>query len=102
MASDDPPEVHRVAPDEWEEADFRLFRNLALPPEEFAARYGHEFAMFNFHERNYKRPVMNEWVQELARLFLGPGLPERLRQLREKHLTAEEIRQAEDDEREPF
>ena len=50
----------------------------------------------------YEKPGMNEWVQQPAELFLAPGLPERLRRLREKYLTAEEIRQAEEYERDPF
>jgi hypothetical protein len=102
MSSDKLPELRRVPPEEWEDLDFNLFRKLELSPEEFAARYGHEFALFNFHERRYLRPGMNEWVQQLAELFLAPGLPERLRRLREKYLTPEEIRYAEEYERDPF
>ena len=90
-------------PPGWgEEMDLKLFRELKYSPEEFAARYGHEFAMFSFHERHYSRPGMNEWVHALAEIFLAPGLPERLRRLREKYLTPEEIRQAEEFERSPF
>jgi hypothetical protein len=96
------PEVRRVPPEQWEEADFQLFQRLELTPEEFAARHGHKLATFNFHTHHYQRPGMNEWVQELAEVFLAPGLPERLRSLREKYLTPEEIRQAEEFERDPF
>jgi hypothetical protein len=102
MARDELPEVVEVPPDKREEAYFELFRRLELSPEEFAARHGHEFAMFNFHNHNYQRSGMNEWVQQLAHIFLAPGLPERLRQLREQYLTEEEIRQVEEYERDPF
>lgn len=102
MGIDERPKPVLVPPEEWEEMDFKLFRKLELSPEEFAARHGHEFATFNFHERRYRRAGMNEWVQQLAELFLAPGLPERLRRLREKYLTPEEIRQAEEYERDPF
>jgi hypothetical protein len=94
-------ELRLVSADQ-EEADLRLFRNLELPPEEFAARYGHEFAMFNFDKYRYRRPGMNEWVQALAEVFLAPGLAERLRRLRERYLTPEEIQRAEEYERDPF
>jgi hypothetical protein len=32
--------------------------------------------MFNFHKHRYTRPGMNEWVQQLADVFLAPDLPE--------------------------
>ena len=85
-----------------EESDLRLFRNLEFSPEEFAARFGHEFAMFNFDQYRYQRPGMIEWVQELAKVFFAPGLPERLRQLRERYLTAQEIQRVEEYERDPL
>jgi hypothetical protein len=102
MGTDELPKMRLVPPEEWEDDDFRRFRNLELSPEEFAARYGHEFVMFNYHKRHYDRPGMNEWVQKLAQVFLAPGLPERLRRLREKYMTEEEIRQAEEYERDPL
>ena len=102
MSIDDRPQLRRLTREESEEADFKLFRELKLSPEEFAARYGHEFAMFSFHERDYQRPGMNEWVRELAAFFFAPNLPERLRRVREKYLTADEIRHAEEHERDPF
>src|SRR5262245_42248591 len=83
-----------------EEADdFRRFHNLELSPEEFAARHGHEFAMFPFHQNRYQRPGMTEWVQQLAQVFFAPGLPDRLRRLRERYLTPEEIERVEEYER---
>jgi hypothetical protein len=78
-----------------------LFR-LELSPEEFAARYAHDFAMFSFHEYRYRRPGMTEWVQEPAKIFFDQDLPMRLRQLREKYLTPEEIERVEAIERGPF
>jgi len=98
MCSD---ELRPVHPDE-EEEDFRRFRNLEFSPEEFAARFGHEFAMFNFDRNRYRRPGMTEWVQELAKVFFAPGLPKHLRQLRERYLDVEEIQRVEEYERDPF
>ena len=94
-------ELRPVLPEE-EEIDFRRFRNLEFSPEEFAARFGHEFAMFPFHQYRYQRPGMIQWVQELSMIFFAPHLPERLRQLRERYLTPEEIQQVEEYERDPF
>ena len=92
----------RLSAEEAEEWDLKLFRNLELSPEEFAARHGHEFAMFNFHTRTYKTPGMNEWIRQLAELFFAPDLPARLKKLRAKYLTADEIRGVEEYERAPF
>jgi hypothetical protein len=94
-------ELRPVHPQQ-EEDDIRRFHNLELPPEEFAARHGHEFAMFSFHQYRYCRAGMTEWVQQLAEVFFAPGLPERLRRLRERYLTPEEIERVEEYERDPF
>lgn len=90
-----------VSPEE-EESHLQRFHNLDFSPEEFAARYGHEFAMFPYHEYRYRRLGMTEWVQQLANVFFAPGLPERLRQLRERYLTPEEIQRVDEYERDPF
>jgi hypothetical protein len=85
-----------------EESDLRLFHNLEYSPEEFAARCGHEFAMFPFDQYDYQRPGMTAWVKQFATIFFAPGLTGRLRQLREQYLTPEEIERAEKHEREPL
>jgi len=45
---------------------------------------------------------MTEWVQQLAEIFFAPDLPKRLRLLRERYLTPEEIQEVEAYERDPF
>jgi hypothetical protein len=42
---------------------FALLRfRLELTAEEFAARFGHELALFNFDNFQYRTPGMTEWV----------------------------------------
>ena len=92
----------RLATPEYEAFAIEVFHGLTLPPEEFAARHGHEFAMFSFDEYRYRRPGMDEWVAGLAGIFFAPGLGPRLRSLRERYLTPEEIARVEAHERDPF
>ena len=75
---------------------------LDLSAEEFAARFAHEFALFNFYNYQYRTPGMTEWVDSLAAFFFAPDLPARLRALREKYLSPEEIARVEAHEREPL
>jgi hypothetical protein len=91
----------RLVTPEIERETLTHFR-LDVSPEEFAARFGHEFATFNFHKYRYPTPGVTEWIDQLAAFFLEPGLPARLRAAREKYLTPEEIAWVEKFERDPF
>jgi hypothetical protein len=75
---------------------------LELSTEEFAARFAHEFALFNYDRFRYRTLGMTGWVDSLATFFLSDGLPARLRSAREKYLTPEEIAEVEAYERDPF
>ena len=90
-----------LATPEYEQDALSRFR-LDLSSEEFAARFGHHFAMFNFDRFRYRTPGMTEWVDQLSAFFFADGLPARLRAAREKYLTAEELAQVEAIERDPF
>jgi hypothetical protein len=90
-----------LADPEYERHALSFFR-LDLSAEEFAARFGHEFAMFNFDGYRYRTPGMTEWVDRLAAFFFAADLPRRLRTAREKYLTPEEIARVEAHERDPF
>ncbi len=92
------PEYERVALSLFR---FELFR-FDLTAEEFAARFGHEFPLFNFDNFQYRTAGMTEWVDGLAAFFFAPHLPARLRAAREKYLTPEEIAEAEAYERDPL
>jgi len=88
-----------VAGPDYERWALSLFR-LELSAEEFAARFAHEFMVFNFHNLQYRTPGMTEWVDRLAAFFFAPDLPTRLRAAREKHLPPDEIARVEAHERE--
>ena len=87
------PEAERFA--------LAIFR-LDLSAEEFAARFGHQFALFNFARYRYQTPGMTHWVDQLSDFFFAPDLPARLRAVREKYLTSDEIARVEAHERDPF
>jgi hypothetical protein len=90
-----------LASPEYEKDALTRFR-LDLSPEEFAARFGHQFAMFNFDRYTYRTVGMTEWVDQLSAFFFADDLAGRLRAAREKYLTEDEIARVEAFERDPF
>jgi hypothetical protein len=87
-----------LADPEYERWALSKFR-LELSNEEFAARFAHEFVLFNFDRFRYATPGMTEWVDVLSAFFFADDLPHRLRAAREKFLTSEEIARVEEYER---
>jgi hypothetical protein len=94
-------DIRPIATPEREKYARSLFR-LDLSVEEYAARYAHKFALFNFQKCRYETPGMTAWVDQLAAFFSAPDLPRRLRAVRERFLSAEEIEEVEAYERDPF
>jgi hypothetical protein len=90
-----------IATPEYEKDALTRFR-LDLSPEEFAARFGHQFAMFNFDRYTYRTVGMTEWVDQLSAFFFADDLAGRLRVGREKYLTEDEIARVAAFERDPF
>jgi hypothetical protein len=90
-----------LATPQYEKDALTRFR-LDLSAEEFAARFGHQFAMFNFGRYTYRTVGMTEWVDNLAAFFFANDLAGRLRAAREKYLTNDEIARVEAFERDPF
>ena len=78
-----------------------LFR-LDMTPEEYAARFAHEWVCFSFDERRYSAPGLTAWIQRLGDIFFGRNGAPSLRELRERFLTPTEIAAAEAREREPL
>lgn len=78
-----------------------LFR-LDMTPEEYAARFGHEFALFSFDDFRYTEPGLTEWVQRLGDIFFKRNGAPTLQQLREQFLSPAEIETVEQHERDPF
>lgn len=97
LMSDERP----LADSEYEKFALSIFR-LELSAEEFAAREGHNFALFNFDNYRYRTPGMTQWVDNLAAYFFAPDLPGRLRAAREKYLSPTEIAEIEAFEQDPF
>ena len=77
----------------------RLFPYQAMSPEEYAAREGHLWLCFSFGNYIYENEKLNEWIHTLDDIFFTRG---RLQEVREKYLTAEEIKRAEEIESQDF
>jgi hypothetical protein len=75
---------------------------LNMTPEEYAARFGHEWVSFSFDERRYSAPGLTEWIQRLGDILFGRNGAPSVRELRERFLTPAEITAAEAREREPL
>jgi hypothetical protein len=90
-----------LATPEYEQHALTLFR-LDLSAEEFAARFGHQFAMFNYDRYTYRAAGMTAWVDQLSAFFFADNLVGRLRAAREKYLSETEITRVEAFERDPF
>jgi hypothetical protein len=86
--------------DPGREKDARELFPLAMPPEEYAARHGHEWLCFSFDDYCYSDAALDRWVQQLGDiLFQRDGAPE-IENLRKRYLTAEEQRTIEERSRE--
>jgi len=94
-------EERPIASTEYEKDALSRFK-LELSAEEYAARYGHQFALFNYDNYRYQTDGMTEWVDRLSDFFFADDLQGRLRAAREKYLTLEEIEQFEAFEQDPF
>jgi len=78
-----------------------LFR-LDMSPDEYAARSGHEFALFSWDDFRYSRPELTLWIQRLGDIFFKRHDAPSLRELRERFLTLSEREAAEQHEKGPF
>ena len=74
----------------------KLFPYQTMSPEEYATREGHNWFCFSFGEYIYADARLNEWIHTLDDIFFTPG---RLAEVRQQYLTPEEIKQAEERER---
>jgi len=76
--------------DPGREKDARQLFPMAMPPEEYAARHGHEWLCFSFDDYRYTDAALDCWVQRLGDiLFQRDGAPA-LEDLRKRYLTEEE------------
>ena len=61
--------------------------DLRMPPEEYAARNGQNWALFSFHLYRYRNTALGAWIRRLAELLFDE---EQLEYWRERLLTPEE------------
>lgn len=90
-----------LASPDYERDALSRFR-VDMSTEEFAARFAHQFALFNFDRYRYRTPGLTEWVDQLSAFFFAADLPRRLRAVREKYLTPDELARVEAFERDPL
>jgi hypothetical protein len=62
--------------------------NLALSPEEYAARHAHEWGCFAFHRYRYQDPALGAWVRRVGEILFTEGELERCQQ---QFLTPDEL-----------
>lgn len=73
--------------------------DLALSPEEYAARRAHDWGCFALHLYSFRDPVLGAWVKRFGELFSIDGEIERLRQ---QYLTPVELAAVRAREQEPW
>ncbi len=90
-------EDHPMAGQEREETCKDCFPEYQkISPEEYAARFSHQWGCFSFHEYTYQDPALNVWIQRLAEILFGDF--EAIDNYRKEFLTDEEITAIEADE----
>jgi hypothetical protein len=75
---------------------------LDMTPEEYAARFAHDWMCFSFDDYRYPDARMERWIHRLGDiLFQREGAPS-IEELRLRYLTAEEREAIESREKEEF
>ena len=73
--------------------------NPQLEPEEFIARHGHKFVLFNYHKYQYSDKRLDAFIQQVAKIVFSEEWPDSLHKLRTKHLTPAEIKKIHEEEK---
>lgn len=73
--------------------------DLALSPEEYAARHGHAWGCFSYHRYRYQDPVLGAWMRRLGEILFNDDELERCRQ---RFLTPAELADVRRSEAEGF
>jgi hypothetical protein len=95
-------QASRPLADEDRETDAARLFDMAMTPEEYAARHAHEWMLFSFDDYRYRSEPLDRWIQRLGDiLFQRNGAPT-VRELRAKYLTDDERRAIEERETEEF
>jgi hypothetical protein len=72
---------------------------LAKPPEEYAARHGHNWLSFSLHRFRYRDQQLGNWVRRLGELLDNR---DELEQVRQRLLSPEELEEVRRQEAEEF
>jgi hypothetical protein len=73
--------------------------DLAMSPEEYAARHGHRWGCFSYHRYRYRDPALGAWIRRVGEILFDEGELERCR----RHiLTPEELAEVRRQEAEGF
>lgn len=78
---------------------FLSAEDLAMSPEEYAARRSHLWGSYSLHEYRYRDPVLGAWVRRLGEIIFSEEEVERYRQ---QFLTPEELAEVRRNEEEEF
>jgi hypothetical protein len=73
--------------------------DLALSPEEYAARHAHEWGCFSFHLYKFRDEALGAWVRRVGEILFTDGEVERCRA---RLLSPEELAEVRRREAEPF
>jgi hypothetical protein len=87
----------RPPADPQREALAARWRSEGLPPEEWAARYGHTVGSSSFADYRYAARGLDDWIQRVHAVLRSPAL---LQRCRETFLTQAERDQIEKESRE--
>jgi hypothetical protein len=95
-----PATVHRFDEEgDWIVKQMFSAADLALSPEEYAARHAHEWACFAFHRYRFQDPLLGAWVRRLGEILDSESEVERCQQ---RFLTAEEMAEVQRQQAEGF
>ncbi len=73
--------------------------DLAMSPEEYAARHAHLWACFSLDQYRYRDPVLGAWVHRLGEILFSE---DELERCRVRYLTPEELATVRQEEAEEF
>jgi len=84
---------------DWIAQQFFSPADLQMPPEEYAARYGHRWGCFSLHRYRYRDPHLAAWVARVGEILSSEGELERCRQ---RFLKPDELAEVKKQETEAF
>lgn len=84
---------------DWEALQFFSPADLAMSPEEYAARNAHNWLLFSTYLCRFRDPILGAWVRRFGEIWSSK---EELERCRQKYLTPEELAEVRRQEAEDF